>query len=251
MSFYAVRQGEKGQIVFMWKECQRLIADWNALRKTDRSLRPVEYKKFNTEAEANEFLKVGYKPNYDKQAKRNDLHKHAERIAEFNVALDEAKAKNHCIFYVDGACSPARAQLGVFSVAQEEGFTRNFRLPPITNNRCEISASIAAMQHFLASKSALAAYAGITIFTDSSYSKIAQDCAYKYWYDSGVWVKSDGKPVENVDLLVCSVRLRKEIIRGGQAVDIQLVPGHCNTLADRLSKMEGVFEDFKLSHTLF
>jgi len=250
MSFYAIRQGDRGQIVFMWSEAQRLIAEWNALRRTDRSLRPVEYKKFHSEAEANDFLKIGYTPNYDRQAKKNDLHKQAQRIAEFNSAVEEAKAKNHCLFYVDGACNPSRTQIGVFSATEAEGFTLNFRLPPLTNNRCEIAASISAMQRFLEKKPAFTSYAGVTIFTDSEYAKIAQDSAYNYWYDSGVWVKSNGEAVLNVDLLVCSVRLRKEIIRGGHAVEIRLVPGHCNSFADKLSKAEGIFEDFKLSHTL-
>lgn len=250
MSFYAVRQGDKGQIVFMWKEAQRLIADWNGLRKANHLLKPVEYKKFHSEAEANEFLKVGYTPNYDRQAKRNDLHKHAQRIAEFNTAIEEAKAKNHCIFYVDGASNASRTQLGVFSVVEAQGWTQNFRLEPLTNNRCEIAASICAMQQFLKNKPAYASFAGVTIFTDSEYSKIVQECANNFWYDSGVWVKTGGQPVLNVDLLMCSVRLRREIVRGGHAVDIQVIPGHCNTLADQLSKMEGIFEDFKLSHTL-
>jgi ribonuclease HI len=89
-------------------------------------------------------------------------------------------------------------------------------------------------------------FRGLTIFTDSSYSKIAQDQAHRRWYDTGVWVTSEGKMAENVDLLMCSVQLRREIQRLGLELDIQLVPGHRNVAADTLSKAEGVFENFKL-----
>jgi len=252
MSYYAVRQGEDGQILTKWADVQKLMVELNAKRRINRLLPKVEHKKFPTEEEAKNFLQIGYTPNYEKRAKRNDTFRQAERIAEFNNALEAATADEHAIFYVDGASNSSRSQLGVHSTVDAYEVTQHFRLTPLTSNRCEIAASICAMQIFLERKDLpdYKRFKGLTIFTDSSYSKIAQDTAHKRWYDSGVWVTSEGKATENVDLLICSVQLRRAILRSGFKVDIQLVPGHRNIIADKLSKAEGVFEEFKLSHTL-
>lgn len=253
MSYYAIRQGENGEILTKWADVQKLMSEWNAKRRVNRLLPKVEHKKFPTEEEAKQFLEVGYTPNYEKRAKRADFTHKAERIAEFTNALETATAAEHAIFYVDGASNSRRSQIGVHSTVDSSGVTQNFTILPLTSNRCEIAASICAMQLFLQRRELpeYKPFKGLTIFTDNSYSKIAQDQAHKRWYDSGVWVTSEGKTVENVDLLICSVQLRREIQRLGLELDIQLVPGHRNIAADTLSKAEGVFENFKLlSRTL-
>lgn len=251
MSFYAVRMGlEEGKILTKWNDVVALMKEWNSRRKQNRMLPKVEHKKFDSEEAAQDFLVTGYVPNSMREAVRNSIFKGAERIAEFNQALATTTEQKHTIFYVDGAHNSVRSQLGVHCSTGDINVTQTFDIPPLTNNRCELAASICAMQIYLEhTKSNLIDTCGMTIFTDSTYSKLVQDCADRRWFD-GHWIKQDGKPVENVDLLTCSVRLRRELKSLGKAVDIQIVPGHMNSVADKLSKAEGVYEKFKLSHIL-
>lgn len=251
MSFYAVRMGlQEGKILTKWNDVVVLMKEWNSRRKQDRTLPKVEHKKFDSEQGAEEFLLTGYVPDYARETARNSVFKQAERMAEFKNALDAAVEKKHTIFYVDGAHDSRRSQLGVYSDFYGISLTQIFDIPPLTNNRCEIAASVCALQIYLErAKEKPEENSGITIFTDSTYSKLAQDYADKRWFD-GSWVKNDGKSVENVDLLTCAVRLRRELRSLGKTVDIAIVPGNLNDMADKLSKAEGVFEKFKLSHIL-
>lgn len=249
MSFYGIKQGSEGKILTRWTEVQKLVTELNAKRRQDRTLAEVQYKKFPTEEEAKQFLVTGYTPNYEKRAKRNNPYRQVERIAEFQNDLAAATESSHAIFYVDGACDRTRAQLGVFSVIDSANVTQTFTLEPLTSNRCELAASIAAMQIFLKQikeNDEFKRCKGITIFTDNKYSKETQDLADNRWFDSGVWLTSEKTQVLNIDLLRRSVELRREILRNNYEVAIRVVPGHRNTIADALSKEQGTFPSFQL-----
>ena len=97
--------------------------------------------------------------------------------------------------YTDGACSGNPGPGGWGAVLMFNGFRKEMSgyEPHTTNNRMEMTAAIEAL-------SALKEPCAVSLHSDSSYLVNAFE---QHWLDNWRrrnWIKSDKKPVENVDL---------------------------------------------------
>jgi ribonuclease HI len=108
-----------------------------------------------------------------------------------------------CIIFTDGATSNngskhATGGIGVFFWDDDLGdISESFCNKPVTNNKCEITACIKAVERVIESGKE---YDRILICTDSKYMK---DCLEKWicgWKKNG-WKTAKGKPVKNRELL--------------------------------------------------
>ncbi len=99
------------------------------------------------------------------------------------------------MLYTDGACSGnpgpggygAILRYGKFEKEMSEGYIKT------TNNRMELMAAIAGME-------ALKEPCAVTLVSDSKYLCDAVLKGWVYAWEKNSWIKSDKKPVQNVDL---------------------------------------------------
>lgn len=251
MCFYAIRAGaSKTKIKGTWAEADLIIQKWNEKRRRGAILQVVEYKKFQTEADAQKFLRDG--PNITAQ-KRNQKNNHIARIEKHVAYQDEltlAKEEGATIFHVDGCCNAQRTQLGVFCTEPSIAYSAKFTLVPLTAPRCELAACISALQMFL-DRITYPQFKDrklLHVYTDSSYAVSSLELAYTLWYPSGAWINTNGKPTKNVDLLMKAVELRRQIETDhGCVVEVKHLPGSINITADNLSRKAHVQEVFNLN----
>ena len=122
--------------------------------------------------------------------------------------------------YTDGACSGNPGPGGWGAVLMFNGFRKEMSgyEPHTTNNRMEMTAAIEAL-------SALKEPCAVSLHSDSSYLVNAFE---QHWLDNWRrrnWIKSDKKPVENVDLWQRLLELT-----GGHAVTLIKVKGHADNV---------------------
>ncbi|OQR79448.1 ribonuclease H1-like [Tropilaelaps mercedesae] len=255
--FYAVRNGRSVGVVRSWAECENLVKGFPGAR----------YKKFSTQAEADQFVAGKDAPSSTSGAKtllkseQSTGHVTAQKrgwssftgktqIHSDDAQKDSAPKKPRAtiliepqhvsytseqlpIVYTDGACSKngkadARAGIGVY---WGDGDVRNVSEPlegRPTNNRAEIHAAVKAIRQ--AKEQGLDR---LEIRTDSSFliKSITQ------WVDGWQrknWMSAAGKPVINREDFEILLKAQE-----GIAVTWTHVPGHAgvhgNEMADRLA----------------
>ena len=101
----------------------------------------------------------------------------------------------HVDIYTDGACrgNPGRGGWGAILVYGSREKELSGGEPMTTNNRMELMAAIAAME-------ALREPCDITLTSDSKYLTDAINTGWLSAWKKNGWVKSDKKPVLNVEL---------------------------------------------------
>lgn len=127
--------------------------------------------------------------------------------------------------YTDGSCVDKIGGYGVVVVKDNvivETLKGLVPFTPCTNNIAELYAIQMALK-----------YDNVTIFSDSKYSINALTKTYKE-YENSNWLKSDGKPVKNVDLIRKNLNLLEN-----KDIHFLHVYGHkgnvYNELADKLA----------------
>ncbi len=135
----------------------------------------------------------------------------------------------HVDIYTDGACSgnPGPGGYGAILVYQGRERELSGGEKQTTNNRMELTAAIAALR-------ALKEPCQVTLYSDSQYLVNGFQKGWVYQWEQKNWVKSDKKPVLNVDLW-------QELLRLFRVHQVQLVwvrghAGHLyNERCDRLA----------------
>ncbi|MDZ8240229.1 MAG: ribonuclease HI [Nostoc sp. ChiQUE01a] len=126
--------------------------------------------------------------------------------------------------YTDGACTgnPGPGGWGVV-VYFSDGSIHEMgdASPHTTNNKMEMQAAIAALQFLQTSQQAQP----ITLYTDSEYLINCLTKWVKGWKNKG-WKKSDGKPVQNQDLLETLDQLNSPQVKW------QYVKGHSGNIGN-------------------
>ncbi|MDZ8188168.1 MAG: ribonuclease HI [Nostoc sp. ChiSLP02] len=126
--------------------------------------------------------------------------------------------------YTDGACTgnPGPGGWGVV-VYFSDGSIHEMgdASPHTTNNKMEMQAAIAALKFLQSSQQAQP----ITLYTDSEYLINCVTKWVKGWKNKG-WKKSDGKPVQNQDLLETLDELNSEKVKW------QYVRGHSGNIGN-------------------
>ena len=115
--------------------------------------------------------------------------------------------------YTDGSTfhnvrgsSKAKGGYGVFwGENDKRNIGKSFDIFPVTNNRCELYAVISAIQIFVKTKPKTGKHI-LRIMTDSMLIVNSMNKWIKNWIKRS-WKKSNGKMVENVDLLHCLNKL--------------------------------------------
>ncbi|KAI6194268.1 Pyridine nucleotide-disufhide oxidoreductase [Aphelenchoides besseyi] len=148
MVFYAVRKGRQTGIFSTWTECSDQV----------RGFRDAQYKKFQTQQEALQFMNGEPSSNMPKSSIShsttpiNRKRKYSETTKEKLVSNDLNVTTSAITVYTDGACSfngraGAKAGFGVFWGDNHED---NFSAPLVsveqTNNRAEYQAIIHALE---------------------------------------------------------------------------------------------------------
>ncbi len=126
--------------------------------------------------------------------------------------------------YTDGACTGNPGPGGWGTVIYfNDGLIHEMgeSCPQTTNNRMEMQAAIAALQYLQATGQT----EPIILYTDSEYLINCVTKWVKGWKAKG-WKKSDGKPVQNQDLLVILDRLNSRQIKW------QHVRGHAGNVGN-------------------
>ncbi|KAF7303056.1 Ribonuclease H [Mycena kentingensis (nom. inval.)] len=231
--YYAVRRGRKTGVFNTWDECEEYTKNYPG----------SSYKKFNTYAEAVAFVQGQVAAS----TSSNRVPAPASNaIATTSVApaaeASSSKRKSsdltdRIVICTDGAC-PGNGKTGSVAgvgVWFGENDARNIseRLPGAQTNNCaELTAILRALETVPFGKET------IILTTDSSYSI---DCFNKYipGWRKNRWIKADGQPVKNKELLQLISAHLDERKRRGQLVEFKHVRGHSghvgNEGADKLA----------------
>ena len=176
MPYYAVAKGRKPGIYTTWMEAQRQIQGFHS----------PKFKKFEKRTEAEEFCNAP-------QTLLNFLHRD-----------DPKEGDNTLIVFTDGACSANGQEHARASYAtvwpQHPELDSAHNLPGInqTNNRAEMMAIIHAMHQ--AQQLDPENKKTLIIYTDSMLLvKMLSEWIYQWKRNN--WVKADGEPISNIDLV--------------------------------------------------
>ena len=132
--------------------------------------------------------------------------------------------------WTDGACSGNPGPGGWGAVIRTNGVDTELHggEPATTNNRMELMAAIAALEHHVRGTK-------VTLHTDSTYVKDGLTKWMLGWKRNG-WKTADKKPVKNQDLW-----MRLDAAAAGHKVDWRWVKGHSghpeNDRADALARL--------------
>ena len=163
-----------------------------------------------------------------KNPKHRKITKRIKKVRKRSVSRKrsnnhkKSKHQSSIIIFTDGATKNnkrgsihARGGIGVFfDTKDRRNIADPFLLENPTNNRCELYAVIVAIETVLRNK-CTRKKENILIYTDSQHTI---DCLDKWifsWKRNG-WIKSDGKPVLNRDLLFWAeglIRTNRHIIK--------------------------------------
>ncbi|KAK0567591.1 hypothetical protein OC844_000174 [Tilletia horrida] len=247
--FYAVRKGRQPGVYLTWEECQNMV----------NGFRGAVFKKFATEAEAQDFINGTFtsanvsrgsaasasssSPSSSTAGKKRsaseaNLAQHNSSVGNSQTNLCSTSANRRRInVYCDGASSAngqarARAGWGVwFEDMQYQHLNEARRLPgPMqTNNRAELTAI------WRACLLCPDPVAQLVIYTDSKYCVQAINDWQAGWRRRG-WKLSSGDAVQNVDLIRRIERAFRARSLRPQLIHVAGHAGiHGNEMADKLA----------------
>lgn len=137
------------------------------------------------------------------------------------------------VIYTDGSAHPNPGPGGYGVVVLDdddnliETYSRQYTNEKVTNNEMEIKAILYALINY-------GRIPSVTIYSDSSYCVNIFTNWMFGWARKG-WIKSDGNPPENLELIKAYYGLREQ----GYNINLQKVKGHSNNkwneLADKLA----------------
>ena len=175
MSYYAVHKGREIGVFTDWKSCKK---------QTEGFKTPV-FKKFDNEADANEFVKNGYG---------------SKSILQYFTTKDIQKFIPEISVYTDGACvhngkSNALAGIGVYFGENDSRNVSSKIIGKQTNNTAELKAILKACEIL---EQEIKDGKKIMIYTDSVYS-IRCCTTYGDKLATVGWTKK--KPIPNIELV--------------------------------------------------
>ena len=176
MPYYAVKKGKKPGIYNLWDEAKEQVTNFS---------NPI-YKKFQTRQEAEEFI------NQTKQT----------QITTFYKEEEPQESEKKLICFTDGSTlnngkdNSKGGFATVWPFHQELDYAE--KLQPCTNNRAEYSGVIHALKQ--ADQLDPAKTKTLIIYTDSMLIVNSMTKWLPNWKKNN-YVKSDGKPVLNLDLI--------------------------------------------------
>lgn len=183
MAYYAVAKGRQVGIFREWKECERQVKGFNGAR----------YKKFETMKDAEAFMK-------DKEM----LRMKPQSLLNF-VSRETPTEGDHClIVFTDGACHANGAHYAKASYAvvwpEHQSMNAACLLDGVhqTNNRGEMMALIHAIQQAVILDPRYEKT--LIVYSDSMLLIKTVSEWLGLWKRKG-WVKADGGPVANIDLV--------------------------------------------------
>jgi ribonuclease HI len=168
--YYAVLKGRQLGIYTQWAEVQRLVIGFPG----------AVFKGFATEAEAQAFMEgqgAGVKAKTSHAAPRTEV------------------SSDRLIIYTDGGAegNPGPGGFGVVILNGEDPVELSGGYRHTTNNRMELMACIAALEH-------LPAPTAVALHSDSAYVVNGISLGWAKGWRARGWVKSDGQPAMNPDL---------------------------------------------------
>lgn len=186
--FYAVAKGHRPGIYSSWNETKRVVAGY----------RGAVYKKFNEYADAESFISNKREMSVPPSPSAPPLGTPENNPEELVVFTDgSAKHNNRKKSLASGKSSAGYAC--VWPYMPEWNYSSSLSSnQPQTNNRAEYMAVITALH--IADKIDPDRNKHMTIFTDSELVINSVTKWMRSWKKNG-WVKADGQPVQNLDLI--------------------------------------------------
>jgi ribonuclease HI len=260
--FYAVAKGRERGVFRTYAECEALV----------KGFKDAVYKKFETEAAANEFVQSGGRAHsvplalsppgaaHSTGAPRELTKRAKSPKTQLPLSTSPSLSDLNSLgpgldVYVDGACrgNGRDGARGGFGGYYGDDDRRNFALPLASderqsNNRGELRAIEFALQQQLQQAEATGHFAAVRIHTDSRYCLSGIQDYLPKWKRNG-FLTTAKKPVEHMDLWLSidgliSEYSRRKLEADGRplaqpAVQFFHVKGHSgnrgNTMADMLA----------------
>lgn len=186
--YYAVAIGKVKGIYTTWDDCKKMVD----------GVVNAKYKKFETRAEAERFLKDGVAPILSKLGIEVEI---APKLKEDD---DVSKDPHALIAFTDGACvgnGSKKARAGwavVFPNHPSWNMSQTLEGPMQTNNRAEYTAGIAALR--IANEIDPMRGKTLHLYTDSMLLKKTVTEWMAGWKKRG-WKRTTGEDVANLDLV--------------------------------------------------
>lgn len=209
--YYAVAIGRKTGIFTMWNEVKTLVDGYQGAR----------HKSFKTYDEANNYL-LNF---YNKSIISNEVK--SFKVEPNKIISNDFDMINKTVYYTDGSHNDGYGGYGI--VVVENNIVKNRYSGPVpeyptTNNRSELFAILTVLSNFKED---------LLIRTDSKYCIDSLTTYISSWIKNN-WIKSDGEPVKNTDLIINIVHLSQN-----RKITFEHVKAHSghnfNEMADSLA----------------
>lgn len=220
--YYAVKIGLIPGVYTSWDECKNLVLGYPNSK----------YKKFKTEKEAYEYLQID--PAISIEQKEEDSQVNLFDLKEEPTQANETLEEFDIIhIYTDGACSGNPGPGGWSTVIIDEYGMITYSSggkARTTNNEMELTAIIEGLSKIKSKQK-------IILYSDSMY---AINCLSKWIHnwEKNNWIKSDGSPVLNKELIMKA----KKLVDFHKEVKFVHVKGHAgnqyNEMCDELAVKE-------------
>jgi ribonuclease HI len=239
--YYVVHKGRNPGIYSNWNDCKKQIDKYDG----------AIFKKFSTEAEATQFLELGFGENKKPRGlvrRENDDKKHHDIIMKETSDLIDDGAK--VFIYTDGSCiKQVRAGYGIYIPSLNIQVSKPLLNQKITNNRAELTAIIESVSYLdeadLEKK--------ICIFTDSQYSMYLFNGTGERYEKEGY--KKEGKDVTNIDLIKKLLLLKRAhnivLLKVRAHTEKKDIHSKCNEIADKLALSGALQQGAALGTNIF
>lgn len=241
--FYAVRRGRRTGIFDSWDQVARSVNGYSG----------AEHKSFKSKEEAEHWLNEGKRRSgsglgtaeaHEDEMRRRHGSPSSSSDDDSSSPSQPPSTSSPLVIHIDGSAlsngtASSRAGIGVwFSHNHPDNLAEPLppHLGPHTNNRAELYAAYRALEVVIPREDGKRV---VVLRTDSEYTiKI-----FTEWlpgWKAKNWKRSDGRPVENADMIKLVEGIIEEFKKGGGQVEWEWVRGHADDVgnegADRLAK---------------
>jgi ribonuclease HI len=187
------------------------------------------FKKFTTTAEAEKWLEASVAPGVSRKPRA---------IEEHGRLLQQAKAENWMVYYVDAAYTPnVYSGIGVYSPTLQLEHCIPLNPATTTNQYAELKAVLTAVELY-ANKHVQDHPAGCLVFTDSHWSWDMIHTWPQVWAGKGalLWTTAEGQPVKHQEFSKQILAHRANLEATGRKLTIAWIPRELNSKADSVSR---------------